>query len=357
MKFYHLLAAFALMACGASAQISVGQSDLPQAGQTFLMSNGNPMNIAAADLAVTGANQTWNFDLQSTSLQTDTILEMSDVPFAYQLTFFSSDFALNNATPDFTLPIPGFSFSVSDVYDFFNRTSTKMEQTGFGANINGLTVPVPFNPRDIVYELPLAFGDSFSGNAAFSLPIPTLGSWSQQRERVSSVDGWGMLQGPLGNQQVLRVKSEVTYNDSIYVDLVGFGFNVPRQQIEYKWLTTNGGVPILQVTTNVIFGNEVVSAVRYRDAPTGLEQTLATNQSMVLYPQPASNLVTIVNPFVNEVGTNAVVTDCTGRVVMSTAVENDALIDVNVNALPDGLYLLTLRSGNASFTRRLAVVR
>ena len=357
MKSYFTIAALVLTACGASAQITIGQSDLPQAGQTYLMSNGNPMDIATADLDVTGANQTWNFDLQSVSQQLDTILEMSEVPFAYQLTFFSSDFALNNATPDFTLPIPGFSLSVSDVYDFFNLTSTKMEQTGFGANINGLTVPVPFNPRDVVYELPLSYGDSFSGDASFSLPIPTLGSWSQQRERTSTVDGWGTLQGPLGNQQVLRVKSEVTYNDSVYVDLIGFGFNVPREQIEYKWLTTNGGVPILQVTTNVIFGNEVVAAVRFRDTPTGLVEALAQNQSLVLYPQPASNRVTVVNPFANKSETNAVITDCTGRVVMSIDVDNKALLDIDVNTLPDGIYLLTLRCGFDSFTRRLAVVR
>jgi len=281
------------------------------------------------------------------------------VPVVYYISFLSSDYA-DHTSPGFSIGTPPTAgFSVEDIYNFYNLTSSKLEQSGFGAAINGITVPVPFSPKDLIYQLPLNYNDTWSSNAHFNLPIPTLGSWDEVRNRTNTVDGWGTLTGPLGSQQVLRVVSDIVYQDSVYVDLLQFGIAVPRHQIEYKWLAANSGMPLMQVTTTVLAGTENVTSVQYRDTliASAVTETLANNQSITLYPQPASNQVTVVNPYAGDNDVRMMLCDATGRVVMNDVVKQKSLFNVDVSPLPAGIYMLTLQSGAKSFTRRVAVTR
>lgn len=334
------------------AQITITNADLPQGTDYYLMSTANPTSIAIGDLATTGANTNWNFDLQSNGQVIDTTYDISDSPPLYYLYFLTSDYA-DNTVPDITF-IPG--LTVTDVYNFYNLTSTKLEQTGFGATINSVPLPVYFSPKDLLYELPLNYGDTYSSNTAFNVSIPTFGAWFETRDRTNEVDGWGTLQGPLGSQQVLRVRSDIQYVDSLSVDISPFPLPaVPRHVIEYKWLAASEGLPILQITTNEFLGTETITQIKYRDVPTGFEQMLADNQSFVLYPQPAANVVTIVNPFSNEQNVELYLTDATGRIVKSISNINESLIQLDVRSFPAGIYLMTLQSGTKSFVRRVAV--
>jgi hypothetical protein len=99
-----------------------------------------------------------------------------------------------------------------------------------------------------------------------------------------------------------------------------------------------------------------VSRVRYRDVVNGVE-TLANNQAVTLYPQPATNAVTVVNPFVGDNNVQLIIHDVTGRLLTQRAAQQSKLFNVDVNDFPAGVYLMTLQSGDKTFTRRLAVTR
>ena len=361
MKRLYALLAASIMAWNASAQApSLIAEDMPQAGDKYVMSNGNAAGFELADVAATGADYTWSFDLQSASQQIDTMFSMLDVPLLYNV-FIGADYA-DNTAPDIDFPIPGFNFSITDIYNFYNRTGSLVEQLGFGATISGAEVPVFFTgDNDLLFELPLDFGDTYSSSTSFFIPIPGVGTWYQTRNRMNTVDGWGTLQGPLGDQQVLRVRSEVSYMDSVHVSFQGFEFGVPipRQDVEYKWLAASFGAPLLQIntTTNPLTNDETITLVKFRDVPNGLEQVLAANQPFTLYPQPASNHVTIVNPFANQHNVMLTLCDVTGRMIKDEEVSRNGLVHLDVTDVPGGIYLLTLQSGDEAFTRRVAVTR
>jgi hypothetical protein len=65
------------------------------------------------------------------------------------------------------------------------------------------------------------------------------------------------LHTPYGSFQTLRLKSEVFEYDSIYLDTLGQGIVLNRNYIEYKWLGTGRGLPLLVATTDEFLGARI----------------------------------------------------------------------------------------------------
>ncbi len=160
-----------------------------------------------------------------------------------------------------------------------------------------IQTPIAFTSQDVLYNFPVDFGDQDSTNSAYSLSVPSVGDYFAQQKRVNNVDGWGTLITPFGTNSVLRVVTQLTGEDSIYVSTLGFGLSIPRGLTkEYKWLGVNQGIPLLQINTQVVGANEVVTAIRYRDNlptisgilnPSNFENTLIT-------PNPSSSDAALV---------------------------------------------------------------
>ena len=115
---------------------------------------------------------------------------------------------------------------------------------------------------------------------------------------MNHVDGWGTLITPFGTFNTLRVVSELTGKDSLFLDTLGFGFSFPRAKTrEYKWLATNGKIPVLQINTNVNGANEVITSIRYRDIYRDLSvgiNSVYKNVDARIFPNPSNgNMVTI----------------------------------------------------------------
>jgi len=228
-----------LIAFSVRAQITISNTDMPKGGNIYLFSNGDITKIMPSDLQQTGANQTWNFNLVSTSQVFDTAYKMSQVPIIFYATFFSSDYA-DKLAPDIKLGI----ISFTNNFSFFNLTSSKLEQTGTGSYLTGIPFPTFYKPTDVIYRFPMDYSKSDSSTSHFSATVPTIGSWKEGKKRVNEIDGWGTLKTPFGDKDVLRVHSDVYYNDTITVDTVlHISFPYSHHQVEYKWLAKNGGFP------------------------------------------------------------------------------------------------------------------
>jgi hypothetical protein len=190
------------------------------------------------------------------------------------------------------IPIGG-GVSISDVYNFYYKNSTEFRQTGIGATINGLGVPIAFNNKDVIYRFPMNYGDTDTSFSDYSISIPNLGYYGHDQERISEVDGWGTLITPYGTFNTLRIKSEITGNDTLFADTLGFGFSFPSQAItEYKWLADQSGIPILQINTTQGFLGTTITSVVYRDSIrfTGIgdDPDGGALDDMSIYPNPGN---------------------------------------------------------------------
>jgi hypothetical protein len=272
MKYTLLATALTLITAGTSAQITISSSDIASAGDTFRISNAQI--TPAIDPDPTGANFTWDFSfLQPVNQDVDSTLSVSAAGPTYA--FFFADLSINSNRSnqsrkgDLALPnIPlGGGVTISDVYNFYYKNSTEFRQTGIGATINGLGVPIAFNNKDVIYRFPMNFGDTDTSFSDYSISIPNLGYYGHDQVRISEVDGWGTLITPYGSFNTLRIKSEITGNDTLYADSLGFGFSFPSQAItEYKWLAEQSGIPILQINATQGFFGSTITSVVYRDS-------------------------------------------------------------------------------------------
>jgi hypothetical protein len=252
-----------------NAQISLGSSDFESANDTFRVSIADPATVV--DLVTTGANTTWDFSsLVPQSQNVDSFLSVASTGTIYSLYFINIAFNTNRANiakSGGQIPaIPGLPITLSDPYQFYYKNASAYKQVGVGITVSGIQTPIAFSSQDVLYNFPVDFGDQDSTNSTFSLSVPTVGDYFAQQKRVNNVDGWGTLITPFGTNSALRVVTQLTGTDSIFVSTLGFGISIPRGLTkEYKWLGVNQGIPLLQINTQVVGGNEVVNEIRYRD--------------------------------------------------------------------------------------------
>ncbi|MFM7218400.1 MAG: T9SS type A sorting domain-containing protein, partial [Bacteroidota bacterium] len=339
------------------AQITIGTADLPSAGRNYLMSIANP--LTGANYALTGAGQVWDFSqLTAQSQRTDSFLSINATSAVFSVVFFNSSFNPNRANvatggADFNLG----TTAVNDVYNFFYNSSSAYTQVGFGATIGGIPAPFTYNPKDVVYSFPLQFGDIDTSFSSYNVDLSsTLGLYFRvNRTRVNNVDGWGTLITPYGTHDVLRVKTTIVERDSVHIDSLNFGLNLPPvTTIEYKWMASGEGVPLLQANANA---GGTVNQVVYRDSTvlnTGIAQTESNPFSLVVYPNPASDFIHVDGSGVAGAMTYSVI-DFQGRVVLSNEInagsQTKTSFDVALNDLAPGNYLLQV-SGSRGVTVR-----
>lgn len=262
-----------LLATAAHAQITIGQNEMPHANDELLRTRAftNPF----IDYATTGAAHVWDFsNLTVNTTDTAEYLTVASTNFVYAITYadlFFNPNRANHAKHGVDIPFNQF-LPISDPYTFLYRSSSVYRKVGYGVEIAGLPVPILMEDQDVIYELPLQFGDNSADFSSYDLDIPGLGYYGFSQDRTNEVDGWGAITTPAGSFDVLRVKTTLNITDSIAVDSLGVGFAVDRPVVrEYKWLAQGLRVPVLQINTTELFGFEVVNAIYYYDVPRTLE--------------------------------------------------------------------------------------
>lgn len=362
-----LLTVLSIMLCVnfGFAQLTITNADMPSVGDTFRVSNG--LITAAIDPVPTGSQFTWDFSmLQMVTQDVDTFVNVSSTGGIYSIVFSNLPFnpyRANLAARGSALPaIP--QLTISDVVYFYYNSSGGYEVSGYGANINGVSAPIPFNNKDKIYDFPLNFGNTDSSDSDFQLNVPGLGFYGHNQHRVNEVDGWGTLITPFGSFNTLRIKSQITSVDSLYIDSVGtgFGFSLPPTT-EYKWLGAQSGIPLLQITTTNTLGTEIISSIRYRDSLrvlTGIEALDAqSNLQPFLYPNPSNGIFTLETTITTGNPTAITLYSINGEKIKELwsgnlrVGKNSLNFDIKDTPLANGIYLLKIESDGSEQVRLL----
>ncbi|MBX2979602.1 MAG: T9SS type A sorting domain-containing protein [Flavobacteriales bacterium] len=270
MKLTTLSAALTLAtALSTQAQITIVQSDLPAVNNPWERSRAVPNPLLS--VSGTGPNYTWNYtNLHAQEQETEVYQSVSSTNLVYALVYADLGFNPNRAN----LAKAGVEIAFADLlpvenpYTFRYRSSSVYKTVGFGLELAGIPVPVIFQEHDVVYQLPLNYGNTSSSYSRWNLDVPTLAYYGYEQVRNNVVDGWGTVNTPAGSFQALRVKSTIDGRDTIQVDELSLGFAIDRPRItEYKWLAKNIRVPVLQINTVRIGNTEVITEVFFYDLP------------------------------------------------------------------------------------------
>lgn len=259
----------------ASAQITIDQGDMPHAGDELLRTTA--ANNPFLNYNATGPAHVWDFGGLVAGAQNEQeffSVNSTNVIYAlaYADVFFNSNRA-NHATDGVDIPFSDL-LQIEDPYTFFYRSGSTYKKVGYGADLAGIPIPITLSQHDVIYELPLNYGNTSTSASSYQISVPNLAHYGYQQTRTNTVDGWGVITTPAGSFDVLRVKTTIAGRDTINVDTLSLGFAIERPLLtEYKWLAHGYRVPILQITTNRILGLEVITEVTYYDEPRTLAIT------------------------------------------------------------------------------------
>jgi len=286
MKKFFLTVAFAgIFVISAQAQITITRNDMPNIGDTIrtsftVVQNGINYEQAGADIE-------WDFSNLLPGFQAiDTFVSINTLPLVYQLVFNPLVATIASPVSGFDL-IPG--INLTDIYQFFRETNNFFGNAGVAFTFEGIPVPLKYDQPDIYFRFPVTYLGTDSSESSFNLALPDIGYLETNRKRVNHVDAWGTVTTPYGTFPTIRVKSNLTTYDSIYIDSLQFGQGLNREFIEYKWLANNMGIPLIQIDEEgPLLTARYIDSVRLL---TGVEHLAFSEPGFRLYPNPANDFV------------------------------------------------------------------
>lgn len=349
------------------AQITIHSSDLPNAGDSVLTSIAT--TTGGNNPSLSGSSYSWDYSTLTPDLQR---YEKFDSPLTfpsvYSLLFsiFTTTYGRDNYTLT-SIPLPGVTLDAA--YDFYKKSSGDLRQTGSGYVINGTPLPFVYTSADVQLRFPLDYNNVDSCTYKFGLPIPSIGYYGETGHRVNTVDGWGTLTTPFGTFSTLRVRSEVSAVDTIYVDAVSFGANLPaRVTREYKWYATGMKVPVLEVDALVAGGTETVATVSYIDSSrAGVPQVgIAENTGAAhvsVYPNPCAGQLQISYELVAAMKIRISISTVLGQTAAVVSEEyapagkHTVSLNVKELGLDPGIYFVNIESKGLHEVRRIVVTK
>ena len=349
-----------------SAQITIGSSDMANAGDSVLISV--TTSIDTNDVNLTGANYTWDY---STLIPDFQRYEKFDAPLTFpspfNLLFNPINTSYGNENNILTsIPIPGATLDMA--YDFLKESTTQFRQVGAGYTINGIPLPFFYTSSDVIYNFPLDYLDTDSCDYKFGLPIPSIGYYGSEGHRVNVVDGWGTLITPFGTFNTLRVKSTIATVDTLALDALGFGTDIPRPlRYEFKWLATAMQIPVLKVDATDVFGTMTINNVEYQDTllPGVPQLSIADystdNFNSIVYPNPVVGNTALQYTLKEKAQVKISMTDIVGKTISVLTNQSQAVgtyqqqINVAELDLSPGVYFVILETNTGRAVHRIVV--
>lgn len=358
IKRYTLLLLATCCQLALSAQITITIDDIANQDDVVYVSTANP--VGEFELGVSGPDAVWNYDwLEPLAQDSSVWVDPTSTNVAYFFLWFDA-----NVAEETGQVIESDFFSLEDVYNFYDRSEGSLAITGIAGTITGIPLPASFDEPDVIYELPLEYGNTYSSLSNFSFIIPGIGSWSESRDRSCEVDGWGELTTPYGTFNTLRVKCDV-YTEDVF-EYTGIEFPISYTTTEYRWLAEDQLIPVLQINSQEILGFETITAVTYKDTliagPVSINQEASTVQ-MQVQPTVVTNQMIQLLIGSGESGTLRLsVMDAAGKEVIGSQIWNivagQQQVSLAIEHLPAGLYFLQTSWNNIpSGTHRFVVAK
>lgn len=278
-----------LFFCGTSnAQVTITQNDMPHAGDALVRTRAFPNPLL--NYTNTGPNSTWNYtNLTALGQDTRDHATVGSTSIVYSVVYadiFLNPNRANHVTEGVDIPFYEL-LPIENPYTFYFRSSSVYRKVGYGAEVAGIPLPITMDQQDVIYQLPLNFGNTSTSNSAYDVDVPELAYYGYRQVRNNVVDGWGTVNTPAGSFNALRVKTTIAGRDTIQVDLLSLGFAIERPVItEYKWLSPGFRVPVLQINTVNILGVEAITEVFFFDE----ERSLTVDQPLALELCPGQSL-------------------------------------------------------------------
>lgn len=347
------------------SQITITNADMPNAGDSIVLSTANNNSVTFPILA--DSNATWDY---STLIPTIQMYDKYDSPMTFTTPFNLLFNVLNTSYGRDNYDLTSINIPIvqlSDAYDFFKESTSSLNQVGAGFTINSVPLPFYYSSPDVHYKFPINYLNTDSCDFQYGLPIPMLGYYGQKGHRVNTINGWGNLITPFGSFQSLLVTSKIDAVDTIYFDTLSFGTNITRPtRYEFKWLANGMKAPVLQINATVTGANLTATNIQYIDSlrsnvpHVGMVEN-SNSINFKTYPNPSSELLTIEYVLNKDNYTTIYISDIVGKKIKTVCNEMQTKgqfrKQINLSDLSPGTYIIMVQTANEISTQKISIVR
>lgn len=293
-----------------------------------------------------GANAVWTFNAIPTN---GTSSEVNVAPTAAEITTFPGSTSVHVTTT--AAPSPS---NVAKIYNKLTAGNV-FSLTGFDAN--GVILNYVTN-NALIGTFPLNFGYTNNDVTAGTFTNGTT-SGTFTGTAKTDYDSYGTLNlGVVGFDPIVKTVYRIKLAQNINLSIPFFGSIGTVTQTSYTYYVNNGGViePFFRdtsFTVNVPLLGEPQNtnqAQVFTNALTlGIESSNLLANAIGVYPNPASNFITINNK--NNLPINAIsIADTNGRIVLET---KNATSTIDINNLSKGIYLVNITSEFGNSVKKL----
>jgi PKD repeat protein len=269
------------------SQTTYNSTDFAAQNEEFLVSN-TTAGLSGYDFTLTGTNYNWNFSLLTPNTQ-ETILWENPNNTGYKVAWcLTSGFTVNcntqfnnafNLATKISDGIELQGVGLTNIVDHLKISSSSLENKMIGAaiTVSGISVPfvAQYQTPDAIYHFPINYNDNYTTDNVLNIDLNSLGiplQYASTGQRTNLVEGWGSLTTPFGNfPNVLKMKTTLVTDYTITTS----SGSVPTTltTISYKWFDPNYGIPVLEVSGEVIAGVWIPTKATYIDNQQCLQPT------------------------------------------------------------------------------------
>jgi hypothetical protein len=324
-----ILTCFNQQYCG--AQITITQSDMPQTGNTDITAFDTSAIVTPG---TAGPNHAWNLTAIKNQY-VDSLIFITPSSTPYFSYFPASNLACRTVLGG---PIKGYGYNYfilnSNSYDF---AGTFMVEPGTEIEAS--------NPY-VTESFPINYLTQWSNTVREIAKMPLGADSTKEIIRITTydtVDGWGAVTTPGGTYAILRVKEiSIPAYDSVFYYSPSTSWNflhvtIPVKGESFSWWANGKGVAVAQMDYDSLGGH--VKVARYLKATISGIPDLRYNSIAQVYPDPATNNITIETPQKSEIE----ILNSKGQLIKSLSANNNKTI-VDISSFSTGVYFLKVKT-------------
>ncbi len=286
------------------AQITITSTDLPQAGETYLISTDTTPTISLG--TPSPSFQSWNFSALSEDYPSvPTYGLTSSTPYASVFTS-SNLYTYGPAAMfgSFFGGAPVNSQGMNKGYMFWKTDVGGLSIVGFRADSGSFAnINVFENPMELLIGTPTTYGSTFNNTGRWVLPMNVnpfdVDTFYVNRvTKTLTTDAWGSVTTPISTySNVIRIHEYLIKVDSAYAQMgttPAYSLELMRDTLNNYIFMTNGlHYPVCIVHADK---NNLIKNVEYYNMTFLSSESLTSEEQVKTYPNPFSSVCTIDIP-------------------------------------------------------------
>lgn len=302
---------------------------------------------------------------------------------------------LDTLFPDANMVVNLDMFPAAAIRDSNSISIIGIQGNAFGGGFLDIDVEADtrFDDPYIYRQTPINYGDSYSDDFSLSftvatdsiafldsIPIPIPGATLDslriniENSKTETATGWGMVE-LVGNEfEVLKIEIDETSSTGLDLGVTVFGiftwldaslfFDLGMlapggETTIHRFMSADSKASIVEFEQTIVedsLGREITVFGSVRaDLITSTRDELIEAEELVIYPQPAHDIMTIENKDQDAINSNLLIIDNSGKVMSRTSM-NESRVSLEVSSYPSGTYTLLRISEKGMSVNRISVV-